>query len=122
MTSDRSRRGGAAIIEVMIGLVVLAVAGVGLITLLGQTSHTMQTVARAERETQEAAATLAKLALKSRVEFDAMVGERRSGAFDIATTTLGSGFYAVAVRDTATGGVLLRTTFRAADTTGGEGR
>lgn len=109
--AERAPRVGLAVIEVLIAFVLVASAGVGLVTLLGETSHTMQQVRRAEADTEAAAALLEHLEIASQSEFAAMAGTRRVRGFDLRVTASPWGLFDVAVVDTATGGALLQSTF-----------
>jgi Tfp pilus assembly protein PilV len=109
--AERRKRRGMSVIEVLIGFVILVVAGVGLVTLLGQGSHAMSSMARSERETREAAEILDRYAIASRAELVARIGLRRANGYDVDVSAAGPALFAVTVSDTGTRAVLLRTVF-----------
>jgi type II secretory pathway pseudopilin PulG len=112
MSADRTRvRSGVTVIEVLLGFVILSIAGVGLVTLLGQGSHSMENIARTERETRSAAALLDRYSLASRADLLAQLGARRISGFEVALTKEGRGLFVVTLGDTSSRAVLLRTAF-----------
>lgn len=109
MRGRRSRR-GSALIEVLIALILLAVAGTGLVTLLGQTAHTMQSTRETERTTRRASGELDRLALLDRAGLAASVGRhaRRGWTLDITERT--ADLFDVRIAESDTSAPLLRTT------------
>jgi len=103
-------RSGSALIEVLVAIVLLATAGTGLVTLLGQTSHSMRNVLEAERLTHTASEELGRLALLDRVALLALAGRSRSHGFTLDVDPLGQGLFAVRIAESDTTRVLLRTT------------
>ncbi len=113
-------RPGAALIETLIALVILASVGVALIAVLGQTVHTVRQFRERERGFAGAGQALDATVGWSRSELDARVGTRRFRDWQLTVVGAGSGLYDVALADTLTGVELLRTTlYRAAADTGG---
>lgn len=103
-------RNGAALIETLIALVILATAGVGLVTLLGQTVHTVRQFRGREREFAAAGQALDATVAWSRTELDARIGNGRLRTWQLGVSDIGSGLYELSLSDTLTGAELLRTT------------
>ena len=106
----RPSRSGAALIETLIAIVILAIAGVGLVTLLGQTVHTVHQFRERETEFAAAGRALDGMVSWSRTELDARVGEQSFHGWQLRITDAGTGLYDVVLADTLTGAQLLRTT------------
>jgi Tfp pilus assembly protein PilV len=115
--TDRPLRHGFAVIEVLIGFVIVAIAGVGFVTLLGETSHTMSEVYRSERDTEAASALLDRLEIASPSELAAALGVRRTNGFDVVIIEPANGLFDIVVADTLTGGSILHTSLYAPDST-----
>ncbi|HTE45994.1 MAG TPA: hypothetical protein VK636_12160 [Gemmatimonadaceae bacterium] len=69
-----SYRPGSVLIEVLVALVLLAVAGSALITLLGQTAHSMRTTLESERLARSASEQLDGVAVATRADLIARQG------------------------------------------------
>jgi hypothetical protein len=106
--ADR-RPSGVALLEVLLGFALLAIAGIAWITLAGQTAQTLRNVRASERATFAAASTMEWVAIRSATELDAMIGERREGDFDVTILRLLPGLYDVTIGDTLTGTALLHS-------------
>ncbi len=119
MRADR-RRSGSAIIEALIATVMLATAGVALITLLGQTEHSMRSVRTSERITREASDRLERLVLLSRSDLVAREGRTSFAGWTLVVTAVGSSLFDVSVAPTDTSAPLLVTTIYRPDTTDDE--
>lgn len=112
----RSRR-GAALVEVLIGAVILAAAGTALVTLLGQTRHTMRSVRDLERQIDSASVELDRLVVLDRAALAAREGWTQRGAWSVRVTRVSPTLFDVAVA-TETGGLpVLETTVYRPDTT-----
>jgi Tfp pilus assembly protein PilV len=109
MLASQPRR-GSALIEVLIALVLLAIAGTGLVTLLGQTGHSMRSTLEAERTTRRAAAELDRLSLLDGHELLALVGQRQSHGWAIDITASAPGLFDVRIAESDTSAALLQTT------------
>jgi Tfp pilus assembly protein PilV len=115
-------RAGSALLEVVIALVVLAVSGTAFITLLGQTTHSIERLRRSERETRGASAQLSRLATFDRGQLMARVGRTAANGWLISIDQLSAGLFdvSVAASDTSgTSGTLLRTTLYRPDSVNG---
>ena len=109
MRGSRSPR-GSALIEALVALMLLAIAGTGLVTLLGQTAHSMQSTRETERTTRRASAELDRLALLDRTSLAASVGRQalRGWTLDITQRTVD--LFDVRIAESDTSAPLLRTT------------
>jgi hypothetical protein len=110
MRADQPRR-GSALIEVLVALVLLATAGTGLITLLGQTSHSMRTTFESERLERRASEELDRLALLDRGALLLRSGRSRSRGWTLDIRPAGDGLFDVSIMESdTTTRVLLATT------------
>ncbi|HEY9226640.1 MAG TPA: hypothetical protein VIP11_08345 [Gemmatimonadaceae bacterium] len=115
MFARRVRR-GAAFIEVLLALVLLAIGGTALITLLGQTAHSMESLRRSEIETRAAAAELSALSVLSRADLVGREGRRRVHGWTLDITRTSASLFDARIAASDTGMVLLRTTLYRPDT------
>jgi Tfp pilus assembly protein PilV len=106
----RAKRRGSALIEVLVAIVILATAGTGLITLLGQTSRAMRTTLESERLVRRASEELDRLDLLDRSSLTAHAGQSRSHGFSLYVQPLGRGLFAVRIAESDTSHSLLTTT------------
>ena len=97
MRGDDRTRVGAALLEVLAALVLIAVAGTGLLTLVGQTAHTMRTVRNAERDARSASETLSRLVLLDRSALLARRGESPFGRWELRVTEVSPVLFDVAI-------------------------
>ncbi len=105
-----SFRRGAALVEVLIGLVILGTAGTALLTALGQTRHTMRNVRATERQLDSASAELDRLVLLDRDELRQRQGWTIRGSWSIRVTLSSTVLFDVAVARTPESRPLLETT------------
>jgi hypothetical protein len=103
-------RRGSALVEVLVAIVLLATAGTGLITLLGQTSHAMRATLESERLTRRASQELDRLVLLDRAALMSRSGRSRSRGWTIDVQPIRQGLFAVQITESETTAVLLRTT------------
>lgn len=75
----RRGRAGAALLEAIVALAILAGAGVALVTLTTRTGAVVQRAREADREAREASAFLEAVALWPRDDLDRRLGERPQG-------------------------------------------
>jgi len=104
------RRSGSALIEVLIAIVLLATAGTGLVTLLGQTSHSMRNALQSDRLTRRASEELQRFVLLDRAALLSVVGRSRSHGLTLDVDALGQGLFTIRIAESDTSGVLLSTT------------
>lgn len=109
-------RRGASFIEVLVSLVLLAIAGTALITLLGQTAHSLESLHRSEVETRAAAFELSALAFLDRPALVARVGRSRPHGWSMQINRVSADLFDVSVAASDTGIVLVRTTLYRPDT------
>lgn len=100
---------GAAIIEVLVALVVLAVAGTGLVAMLGQTQASVNLTHRREHELAPAAELLDEALTLSHGELEARVGSTRRRGLVFTIVVAAPSLYGLEVADTASTVALLRT-------------
>lgn len=110
-------RRGSAIIEALIATVLLATTGIGLVTLLGQTGHSMRSVRTSERQIRDASESLDHLVLLSRADVLARLGQTPFAGWILSVTAAESGLFEVSVAASDTSAPLLRTTIYRPDTT-----
>lgn len=103
------RRRGSALIEVLVALVLLAVGGVALATLLGQTGRTMRTTRDTERRTAGASAVLRRFEAMDRAALVASIGMRDLAGLRAQVAESNPDLFDVAVAQSDTTPVLLRT-------------
>jgi type II secretory pathway pseudopilin PulG len=113
MTRANLRRGrrarGVAMLEVLVGLSILAVAGVALLVLLAQTMDAVDRRYRHDAATRAASARLDEIALWNRAQLDARIGATPHGAWTLRVMALTRTLYHVELADPTTGVGLLKT-------------
>jgi Tfp pilus assembly protein PilV len=107
--SAEARR-GVSFIEVLLSLVLLAIAGTALVTLLGQTAHTIQGVRESEAQTTAAGLELSALTELDRGALIARVGRSRAHGWSMTIEHTSSDLFDVSVASSDTGLVLVHTT------------
>jgi len=110
---------GSALIEVLVALVLLAVSGVAMVTLLGQTGHSMRASRDAELETGAASRILDGFAAMDRTGLLTSLGRHDSGGFRAEVVEESPDLFRVAVAASDTSVVLLQTVFYRPDTSRG---
>jgi hypothetical protein len=110
------RRCGSSFIEVLLSLVLLAIAGTALITLLGQTVTTLESLRATEAQTRAAGFELSALAMFDRAALSARVGRTRSHGWSMQINRPAPSLFEISVAASDTGMVLLRTTLYRPDT------
>lgn len=106
----RRRRAGSALLEVLVALVVLAIAGTALITFLGQTAHSMRNALESERLAHAAAREMNKLVVASRDQLVASIGRRSVDGWTIGINELTPALFVIVIAQSDTSSVLLHTT------------
>jgi type II secretory pathway pseudopilin PulG len=104
------RRSGMVMLEVMLGVMILGMAGVALITLLTQTVHTVRQGRAVERRMASAAQLLDRATLWSDGELASRLGRSRIGELDVDVALPQPQLYSLTVLDTLTGARVLATT------------
>ncbi|HXT16503.1 MAG TPA: hypothetical protein VN706_12775 [Gemmatimonadaceae bacterium] len=112
-----SNRPGLALVEVLIAIVVLASAGTGLITLLGQTAKSIATTRASERSIDRASALLERLVVWDGPMLVAHEGPSNVDSLVLTVTPVGRALFDVSVAGSDATPPLLRTTLYRPDTT-----
>jgi len=110
-------RAGTALLDVVVSLMVLGLSGTGLITLLGQTAHSVRHVRDTEREVRRASDELARLVVADRALLQSMVGQTVSRGWIVTVGQSSPDLFDVAIADTTTAAAVLHTTLYRPDTT-----
>jgi type II secretory pathway pseudopilin PulG len=103
-------RGGMVMLEVILGVAILGLAGVALVTLLAQTVHTVRQGRAAERRTESAVQLLDRATLWSESALASRLGRSRVGDWNLDVATPQAQLFTIAVLDTLAGATVLRTT------------
>jgi prepilin-type N-terminal cleavage/methylation domain-containing protein len=107
---SRSERRGFALIEVLVGIALLATTSAGLVALLIQCGDSLRRARRAEREVTSAAEALTRVSLWTQDRLESNAGLVRIGGVTLRITVASMGlFEVVAFRDD--GVPVLNTTF-----------
>ena len=106
----RATRDGMVMLEVMLGVAILGMAGVALVTLLTQTVHTVRQGRTMERRTTSAMQLLDRATLWSDGELASRLGRSRVGDWNLDVAAPRTQLYSLTVLDTLTGATVLRTT------------
>lgn len=103
-------RRGSVLIEVMIALILLAMSGSALITLLGQTAHSMRRTLESERLARGASEQLGSLMIATRGELLSGVGRTVVRGWTIQISAASTSLFEVSIAASDSGAPLLRTT------------
>jgi type II secretory pathway pseudopilin PulG len=104
----RCRR-GAVLLEAIVALVILSVAGTAAVTLVGQSADAVRRARLAEAEMREANAFFHSVALWTRDDLDRRLGERPQGAWKLLIQRPTPTLYEVVLTDSAVTREILRT-------------
>lgn len=110
------RRAGTALLEVTVALVLLGMSGTALITLMGQSSHSLRRVRRAELQVQAASDELTRFVAYDRAEMIASVGQSLRRGWIVTIAQRAPDLFDVVIADTVTKAAILRTTLYRPDT------
>ena len=117
MRAERMRaRPGSALLDVMLSLALLATAGVALVTLLGQTAHTLDAVRRTEGELRGASDELGRLATYDRATLLSLLGRTQTRGWTLTVAQRSADLFDVAIAATDSTPPLLTTTVFRPDT------
>jgi Tfp pilus assembly protein PilV len=103
-------RNGSTFIEVLLSLVLLAIAGTALVTLLGQTAHAIQNVRESEAQTRAAGLEVSALARLDRAALIARLGRTGSRGWSMQIDRAAPDLFDVRIAPSDTGLVLIQTT------------
>ncbi len=106
----RRSRHGFSLVEPVIALTVLGLAGAGWMGLLTQSRASSAAVNRVEREHRGAATVMAGLARESREEIVRQAGLRTVGEYDVLVAQREDVLFDVKIALSETGALLLQTT------------
>lgn len=105
-----ARRSGMLMLEVMLGVAIVGMAGVGLITMLTQTLHTVRQGRAAERRMESASRLLARASLWSDTDLASRLGRSRIGNWNLEVVRPQPALYTLSVFDTLGGAAVVHTT------------
>ena len=108
-TRSRRCRAGAALLEAIVALAVFGSAGTAALVLVRDSARAVEHARRAEREMRDADAFMAAVSLWTRDDLDRRLGDRAQGRWRLTVLHPEPSMYEVALRDTLTDRVLLRT-------------
>lgn len=106
------RRRGAALLEAIVALAILAIAGIALLRSAAESYHVMRLSAVAERRMLDASRLMEAATLWSRAEMDQRLGVRTQGDMRMRITRLLPELYQVELSDADDGRLLLATSLR----------
>ena len=116
MPHSRATRHGTILFEVVLGITILALAGIGWITLVAQTRASIAGVRQREARMRAADDVLQRYRYLSAGELDARLGARRAGDLLVSVSSIAPHLYVLAALDT-NAMLLLTTTVYARDST-----
>jgi hypothetical protein len=103
-------RKGAVLLEAIVALVILAVAGTSAVTLVSQSADAVRRARVADVEMREANAFFHAVALWTRDDLDRRLGEREQGRWKLIIQRPTPTLYEVVLTDSAVAHEILRTT------------
>jgi hypothetical protein len=107
---------GSALLDVIVALVVLGLSGIAMITVLGQTTHSMRSVRNTERQLRHASDELGRFVVYDRIQLTGMVGRSLSHGWSIEVRQAAPDLFDVSIAESDTSAALLRTTIYRPDT------
>lgn len=117
MRRKTTQRRGTILFEVVVGLAILAIAGIGWITLLAQTRASIAALRVREARARAAGDLLQRYRFLTEREFEARIGTMRSGTLAISISRSAPHLFVLAALDSAAHATILATTVYARDTT-----
>jgi type II secretory pathway pseudopilin PulG len=105
----RRGRRGTVLLEAMVALAILAVAGTAAVTLVAQSADAVRRAREADLEMRRADAFLHAASLWSRDDLDRRLGERPQGPWRLVVQRPAPSLYELVLVDSAGGRELLRT-------------
>ncbi len=111
----RASEAGAALLEVIVAVAVLATAGTAAAAMAFESARAVERARAADLAAREASAFLDAVALWPREELDRRLGDRLQGPWVLRIGRPDRALYTAALVDTATGAELLRTALFRAD-------
>jgi type II secretory pathway pseudopilin PulG len=107
--SGVNRRTGVILLEVMVALVILSVAGMTAVVLAAESSRAVAHAREADGAMRAASAFLDAVALWPRADLDRHLGDRPQGRWRMRVDRPVSALYVVTLRDGTTGAEVLTT-------------
>lgn len=107
--ADRRARAGAALLEALVALTILATAGVSFVTLAADSARTVERTRASEAELRRATVFMDAVALWPRADLDRHLGDRDEGAWQLRVDRPTRTLYVAALRDSAGRREILRT-------------
>jgi type II secretory pathway pseudopilin PulG len=118
----RHARRGSSFIEVLLSLMLLAIAGTALVALLAQTGRSMESLRATEAQTRAASAEISALAVVDGTDLVARAGRRFVHGWSMTITQPMPDLFDITIAASDTGLILLRTTLYRPDTSANEAR
>ena len=109
MRDKTRRRNGSSLLDVVIALVVLGLSGVALVTLLGQTAHSVRDVRNTERLVRGASDELERFVAYDRAQVIALVGRSSPRGWRLEVVRAGPTLFDVSIGSSDSSTPLLRT-------------
>lgn len=100
---------GAALLEAIVALTILATAGTAAVVMAGESSRAVARAREAETRMREASVFLESVSMWTRDDLDRRLGDRPQGRFTMRVDRPIPELYLVTLSDTAGGAVVLRT-------------
>jgi len=107
--AERATRRGAVLLEALVALMILAVAGVSLIALAADSARTVEHVRQSEAELRAATTFMDAVALWPRADLDRHLGDRAERAWNLRIDRPTPTLYVAVLRDSAGTHEILRT-------------
>lgn len=105
-----SARNGAALLEALVALTILATAAASIVAFATDSARTVRHARDAEIQVRRASALLDAIALWPREDLDRHLGQRQEGPFRLYIARVMPALYLVVLSDSSGGRELLRTT------------
>ena len=107
--SSRCQRRGAALLEVLVALTILATAAASVVAFANDAARSVRHARETESEIRRASALLDAIALWPREDLDRHLGERDEGPWRLHITRVTTTLYSVILTDSMSARELLRT-------------
>lgn len=117
----RLDRRGAVLLEAIVAMAILAVAGTAAVTAVAQAADAVRRAEQADTEARRASAFFHAAALWSRADLDRRLGDRPQGSWRLEVQRPAQEVYDLTLRDSTGTQVLLRTSLFRPDSVPGFG-
>jgi len=105
----RRDRSGVALLEAIVALTILGIAGTTAVVMASESARTVRRARQADDELRQASAFLDAVSLWTRADLDRHLGDRAEGPWRLRIDRPAQALYTVVLRDSAGGPELLRT-------------